>query len=158
MLTYTINKTKTIAFKDMKIGDLFEFVPDGYTAHHGISGQCQKVSETTFKYWVYNEQGQLTAIEFDRYSANSDCWLYQTQPKEQPESIEQKFTTAEVFVKNNPNQLVKVCEGLYIVNNGKHTLVYNELNNGMFQCDYMNGNIRQKSITAKLNTTNAIAL
>lgn len=78
--------------------------------------------------------------------------------KEEAMDISEKLNIAETYVIENKNVLVKVWHDYFVINNGVHTLHYVELNNGMFQCDYYLGNIREKSITARLNTKNAIEL
>jgi hypothetical protein len=69
-----------------------------------------------------------------------------------------KLNQAEQYVQQNPNTLVKIWDDYFITNNREYTLHYIRLNTGEYQCDYCKGSIREKSITAKLNTQNAIEL
>lgn len=74
--------------------------------------------------------------------------------------MKDKLTTAEQYVLNNkPYTLIKVYEDYYLMmNNQGFILHYIRLNTGDFQCDYYKGNIRHKSIIAKLNTNTAIEI
>jgi hypothetical protein len=97
-----------------------------------------------------------TGYGYDRYLEKR--LRTENEVEEEAMNILEKLNIAETYVIENKNVLVKVCEDSYVTNNGVHTLHYIELNNGMFQCDYYLGNIREKSITARLNTKNAIEL